>query len=146
MLKVEVNGDCVTKVIKKGNYQMLLHHDGKTEDTHPVFVIPDQNVDLGANKTEMEQGIIKTVRRIFDETLRNIGFSKEARAQSVSDNIQTLLKTNACPNCDLSNSNLSNAILFQADLTRASWCAGICICAQNSIDNCFGCSSIECIK
>jgi len=119
VLKVEVNGDCVTEVIEKGNYEMLLHHDEKTEDTHPVFVVPDQNGDLGANKTEMEQGILKTVKRIFDETLRNIGFSKEARAQSVSDNIKTLLKTNACPNCDLRRADLTRADLTGANLFEA---------------------------
>lgn len=120
VLKVEVNGDCVTEIIEKGNYQMLLHHDGKTEDTIPVFVVPDQNGDLGANKTEMEQGILKTVKRIFEETLRNIGFSKEASAQSVAENIKTLLKTRACPNCDLTKANLMGAFLPGANLTGAN--------------------------
>jgi len=79
----------------------------------------------------MEHGILKTVKRIFEETLSNIGFGKEARAQSVSDNIQTLINTNACVGCNL---------------TEATWCHGHWICWACSIGTCLGGDRIDTCK
>lgn len=49
VLMLEVNGDCKTQVIEKGNYQMRLHHDGMSEDTHPIFIQPMVEDQLGKN-------------------------------------------------------------------------------------------------
>jgi len=109
----------------------------------------------------MEHGILKTVKRIFEETLSNIGFGKEARAQSVPDNIQTLINTHACVGCNLTGANLIGAnlsdasligaVLFEAvlsgaNLTGATWCHGHWICWACSIGTCIGGDRIDTCK
>ncbi|TFG74001.1 MAG: hypothetical protein E4H21_11545 [Thermodesulfobacteriales bacterium] len=96
---------------------------------------------LGKN-SDSEQGIIKTVKRIFEETLGNIGISTEARAQTLQQNIQTLLKTNSCEDCNLEMANLPKADLNGANLDGATWC-NQCVCAAESIGQCVGCPSVD---
>lgn len=62
--------------------------------------------------------------------------SKDARA-SIQDNIDTLLKTNYCLNC-----NLGSADLTGAELLNATWCNG-CVCDSPSKGTCVGCPSVE---
>ncbi len=119
VLMLEVNGNCVTQVIEKGNYEMRLHHDGMSEDTLAIFIQPILADQLGRNSGS-KQGIIKTVKRIFEETLHNIGISTEARAQTLAQNVQTLLKTNSCVNCDLEQAELSKANLTGTNLSGAN--------------------------
>jgi Pentapeptide repeats (8 copies) len=118
VLMLGVNGDCVTEIIEEGNYEMRLHHDGASGDTHPIFIQPLLG-DQEARNNSTEPGIIKTVKRIFEESLHGIGISTDARAQTVQQNIQTLLKTGSCNNCNLEKANLKGAKLFEADLTGA---------------------------
>ncbi len=118
VLTIEVNGDCVTQVIEKGNYEMRLHHDGVSEETLAIFIQPLVEEQVAENISR-ELGIIKTVKRLLEETLRNIGISTEARAQSVAQNVQTLLDTNNCEKCDLVDANLTGALLVDANLTGA---------------------------
>jgi hypothetical protein len=120
VLSVGANGDCVTQIIERGNYEMRLHHDG----THPIFIQPVSD-DQAAGNTATEQGIIKTAERIFEETLRYIRINNDARAQTVQQNIETLIKTRSCNDCDLKKANLSNrdlssVMLLGADLTQAN--------------------------
>jgi Pentapeptide repeats (8 copies) len=119
VLMLGVNGDCVTEIIEEGNYEMRLHHDGASGDTHPIFIQPLLG-DQEARNNSTEPGIIKTVKRIFEESLHGIGISTDARAQTVQQNIQTLLKTGSCNNCNLEKANLKGAKLFEADLTEAN--------------------------
>lgn len=119
VLMLEVNRDCVTQVIERGNYEMRLHHDGMSEDTLAIFIQPILEEQLARN-SDSKQGIIKTVKRIFEETLHNIGISTEARAQTLAQNVQTLLKTNSCVNCDLEQAELSKANLTGTNLSGAN--------------------------
>jgi len=130
MLSVEANGECVTEVIAEGDYVMQIHHDGRTQDSLGVFVQVTEDTDaFGAKGIETDQGLLKTAKKLFSQTLRNIGITEETRAQTVEENVKTLLRTNKCPECDLhgadldladlGGANLSDADLFVANLTGA---------------------------
>lgn len=118
LLRVDANGDCVTEIIERGNYEMRLRRDGLSGDTLPIFIQPVIQ-DQEAKNIAPGEGIIKTVKRIFQDTFRDIEINTEARAQTVAQNIQTLLKTLSCNNCDLKNANLANAALTKAQLQMA---------------------------
>lgn len=119
VLSVEANGDCVTEIIERGSYEMHLHHDGLSEDTHPIFIQP-LNGGPEAKNTSGEYGIYKTAKRIIEETLQSFGITTEARAQTVQQNIETLLKTRSCVNCNLEKAKLFMVDLTGADLTGAN--------------------------
>lgn len=126
VLMVEANGDCVTEVIEEGDYEMRIHHDGRTEDSIGVFIQVTKDTDeAGARSIDTYQGVLKTAKGIFSETLSKIGITCEANAQTVEENVKTLLSTGACVSCDLHGANLSdadltNVNLFKANLTNAN--------------------------
>ena len=117
VLGVEANGDCITQVIQPGDYVMIFNHDGRSEDTHPIFIIPDPN---DTQQAKQSHGLFNG----FKQTVANIlgglksALYKDAIAQ-VEENINTLIKTNNCQDCDLIGANLSGADLQGAELTGA---------------------------
>jgi len=90
VLKVASNGDCVTKVIEPGDYEMRLYHDGKTEKRVAVFIVTEENKS--------------TLSTTSEEALSNVA---------------TFLDTNRCAGCDLSGVNLFKADLSGVDLSDA---------------------------
>ncbi len=172
VLRVDVNGECVTEVIEAGNYVMTIHHDGRILTTHPVFIIPNPDDIQQARTTD---GLINRFKVVIANILQNIQntVSKDARAQSVQENLQTLISTRRCSNCDLqradltgvdlsgvdlnnanlsgaklnsahlTNANLDGVILSSTNFTGATWCDGSCTCGENSFDTCNGCPSID---
>ena len=172
IFRLDVNGECITEIIEAGDYVMTIHHDGRILTTHPVFIIPNPDDIEQARNTE---GIINRLKVAVAHIVKGIQntVNIEAEAQTVQDNINTLIKTNNCQNCDLqgadlSNANLSGAVLSNANLSgaklnnanltnanlngvilsstnfsRATWCDGGCICDDNSFDMCIGCASID---
>ena len=86
-LQVNANGDCVTKVVEPGDYEMRVYHDAETEKNVAVFIVPENNKS--------------TLSTASDETLNNIS---------------TFLDTDKCVGCDLSGANLYNADLSGVDL------------------------------
>lgn len=172
IFRLDVNGDCLTEIIEAGDYIMTIHHDGRILTTHTIFIIPDTDNNQQATET---QGLIHRFKLVVASLVENIQntVSKDAIAQSVQDNINTLISTNSCPRCnlsgaDLSNADLSNANLSNADLSGAklvnadlssadltgvtlsstdfsdaTWCDGQCMCGDNSLDTCVGCGSID---
>jgi hypothetical protein len=140
VLRVDVNGDCVTKRIVTGEYVMDLHHDGSTGDPLPIFIIPNPDQNQQAMKTD---GLYNGFKVVVAKILRGIQntISKDARAQTVRDYIGHLIVTNSCVDCNLmgaslSDANLSGADLFAAHLSGADltgailsgaeWCDGRC--------------------
>ncbi len=119
VLRVEVNGQCVTEIIERGNYVMSIHHDGMTETTFPVFIIPDQDDIQQAKETD---GLINRFKISVAYVLKGIQstISKDARAQTLQDNINTLIKTKDCVKCNLMRADLRGANLSGADLTGAN--------------------------
>ncbi|MGI9554248.1 MAG: pentapeptide repeat-containing protein [Thermodesulfobacteriota bacterium] len=78
LLRVDVNGDCVSQFVESGEYEIHLHHDGNSDQVHPIFLIPDNEVN---------------------EEVAQV-------SQTVDQNLQTLLSTNACPGCDLEGATI----------------------------------------
>ena len=172
IFRLDVNGECITVVLEAGDYVMIIHHDGRILTTHPVFIIPNPDDIQQARKTD---GLINRFKVVIANILQGMQntVSKDARAQTVQDNINTLISTNSCPSCnltgaDLSNANLSGAVLNNANLSGAklnsanltnanlngvilsstnfsgaTWCDGGCTCGDNSFDMCIGCASID---
>jgi len=52
ILKIDVNGQCVTEVIEAGDYVMIINHDGKKEKTHPIFIIPGRSGEQQAQRID----------------------------------------------------------------------------------------------
>ncbi|TFG75692.1 MAG: pentapeptide repeat-containing protein [Thermodesulfobacteriales bacterium] len=122
ILRVDVNGECVTEVIEAGDYVLTLHHDGRILTTHPIFMIPNPDDTQQSRETD---GLINRFKLVIVNILQGIHdtVSKDARA-SIQDNIDTLLKTNYCLSCNLGSADLTGAVLngaqlYDADLARA---------------------------
>ncbi len=98
---------------------MAIHHDGMTETTLPIFIIPNPDDTQQTRETE---GLINMFRVAVANILNGIQNTiyKDARAQSVQDNIDTLIRTGRCIQCDLVGANLFRANLIEADLRLAN--------------------------
>jgi uncharacterized protein YjbI with pentapeptide repeats len=118
VLRVDVNGDCVTDTIEAGDYVMELHHDNSTGDPLPIFIIPNPDQNQQAMKTD---GLFNGFKVVVAKILRGIQntISKDARAQTVQENINTLLSTYSCTGCFLVGADLTGEDLRGVDLTRA---------------------------
>jgi len=116
IIRLDVNGECKTVLLEAGDYVMTIHHDGRIETTHPIFIIPNPE-DI--EQTKVSQGLlnafIRAAANILEKTL-----IKEARAQTVEQKVEVLLSTNRCPACDLSGANLAGADLMGAELLLAN--------------------------
>ena len=64
ILKIDVNGECVTEVIEAGDYVMIINHDGRKEKTRPVFIIPGRSGEQAAQKIDINQRLLKSERNI----------------------------------------------------------------------------------
>ena len=107
VLRLEVNGECVTEIIEAGDYVMIIHHDGRVETTHPIFITPNKE-DL--EQTKQTDGLINRFKVVVNMVngIQNV-FLNNARAQLVRENINTLLTTNSCEGCNLNGEDLSLA-------------------------------------
>ena len=83
VLQVDVNGDCVTEIIERGNYVITIHHDGMTDITFPVFIIP--NSDAVA-QTINNTGLIDRIKASVLQGVSSMIY-KDARAQTVEEKI-----------------------------------------------------------
>jgi hypothetical protein len=138
VLRVDVNGDCVTDTIEPGDYVMTLYHDGSMGDTLPVFIIPNPDNNQQARETD---GLFNGFKVVMANILKGIQntLTKDARAQTVQENIDTLLNTRGCSKCILRNAKMTGA-----NLSIALWCDGNCECTfSDSIGTCGGCPSVE---
>jgi len=120
IFRLDVNGECVTMILEAGDYLMHIHHDGMIERTLPIFVLPVQEdleiADSSSNGfiRKGEVLISNSFQYLFNVVTQNVN------AQSnVDKNVRTLIRTNACPGCDLSGADLFGADLSGADLTGA---------------------------
>lgn len=123
ILRINVNGECVTKLIEAGDYVITIHHDERTRTTYPVFIIPEQ--ESGQISIEKD-GLIKGFKNYISETFRKLqsNFIQSAMAQN-STPLKTLITTRKCIKCnlsgaDLSSRDLSNVDLEGADLSKAN--------------------------
>ena len=119
IFRLDVNGECITEIIEAGDYVMTIHHDGRIETTYPIFLIPNPEDIQQAKETN---GLINRFKVVIANILQNIQntVSKDARAQTVQDNINTLISTNNCPSCNLFKADLSNRVLNGVYLFKSS--------------------------
>jgi hypothetical protein len=119
ILRIDANGECVTEVIEAGDYVMTIHHDGRNFTTHPIFMIPNPDDIQEARERD---GLIDRFKVVIANIQQNIQdtVSKDARAQSASDDISTLISTNRCVRCNLFKADLSNRVLNLGVLTESS--------------------------
>jgi hypothetical protein len=119
ILRLDVNGECVTEIIEAGDYLMTIQHDGRTETTHPIFMVPNPE---DTQQARQRDGLINGFKVIIVNMLKGIQNTvyKDARAQTVQDNINTLITTNSCPRCNLFKADLSNRDLNRVFLDEAS--------------------------
>ena len=123
ILRIDVNGECKTVLLEAGNYLLTLHHDGRIETTHPIFIIPNPENIEQARKTK---GLFNRFKLATADILKQIEqtVTKDARAQDVplpptepvDENVNVLVSTNRCVFCDLSGANLAGADLMGARL------------------------------
>jgi hypothetical protein len=120
ILRLDANGDCVTETIEAGNYIVTLFHDGLSEDVQPIFWIPDGFTLI--REEQANNQLIHYYRLVKATALNYIqnNISKDANAQTVQENVKTLLSTNSCVDCNLTGANLTGA-----NLTRAILCGAI---------------------
>jgi len=116
ILRVEANGECITEIIEAGNYDLILHHDGKSDETFPIFLHNEDNIIASNNNGNK---ILDSSKKLLSNVLQNFDFIKNAHAQTVTDNITTLINTKICISCDLSGADLPFARLSDADLSNA---------------------------
>lgn len=140
ILKIDVNGQCVTEVIEAGDYVMIINHDGKKEKTHPVFIIPGRSGGQQAQRIDTNQGLLKSEKNIYARFINDLNniITQEANAQTPTpaENVTTLLNTNACEGCDLENADLSEANLSFAPrscLSLFSKPVSNCVISKTSI-------------
>jgi hypothetical protein len=145
ILRIDVNGECVTEIIEAGDYVITIHHDRRIETTHSVFIIPMTENNQQSRETD---GLINRFKVVIANILQDIqnAVSKDARAQSGSA-LDTLITTGKCRDCDLTGAdltgaNLKGADLTGADLTGAIWINGDCACQEMSIGGCVGCQPL----
>ena len=97
---------------------MHIHHDGRQELSHPIFLIPQEDEQLASTSHEtMMDLIFAGVSNILSRL--DLGFTQATNAQSVADNIQTLLRTRSCKGCNLTAANLTNTSLRNVNLVDA---------------------------
>lgn len=117
ILQLQVNDDCVTEVIEAGDYTLTIFHDGLSEDTHSIFINIDEDGQPVITPPVNKYSLVKT------EALKLIknSITKNAHAQTVPDNIKTLMSTNKCVGCNFFRANLSQGQFFSADLRGAKF-------------------------
>ena len=123
VLSVQANGDCVTQLIEAGSYVVRIHHDGRAETTHPIFVIPGRSWGLGAKIDEtINGGMLARAVGVLSNILErlDISIAQTTNAQTTAeDNIMTLISTSSCSECDLTGADLSGKVLIGVNLEDA---------------------------
>ncbi|MCZ6684782.1 MAG: pentapeptide repeat-containing protein, partial [Candidatus Dadabacteria bacterium] len=103
---IEARGDCVTRTIGEGDYEMHIRHDGKSDERIAVFIVPEAN-----------QSLLTTAS---DEALQNVTSVLNSDKCIGCDLSGVNLNGVDLSGVDLSNANLDNAILVDADLSGAN--------------------------
>ena len=106
---------------------MVIHHDGKIDKNHPIFIRHGLDENLMARRNRKPPTMLGTTMGVFYKILERMGLNITKTAYATHDplgNINTLIKTNSCVGCDLVNAvltdmDLSGANFSFADLTGA---------------------------
>jgi len=122
IILVRLKWCAVTEVIEAGDYVMIINHDGKKEKTHPIFIIPGRSGEQAAQRIDTNKGLFKSAKSQFSKIINNFHniITQKAKAQTVAENVKTLLSTNKCIACDLTGALMPDANLTNANLTNAN--------------------------
>ncbi|WP_044555936.1 pentapeptide repeat-containing protein [Shewanella piezotolerans] len=114
VLSMSANDKCVSAIMPAGEFQLVLTHGEHVESTDLTFLVTQPN-------SGSLSAINSTHYSIVSRLLSHIGniLISSAHAETTDDNVTTLISTNACKNCDLSDADLDNATLTFADLSGA---------------------------
>jgi len=107
VIEAVANGGCVSEFIPAGDYEIIITHDGLSENGQPIFFQP-QSASLITKKTAAVNRLVANIMKIK----KQFQFTKESYAQDGegADNITTLINTFSCVGCDLSGANLANMV------------------------------------
>ena len=90
VVRAKANGDCVTKEIEAGDYDMFLYHGNASGKNVAVFIVPEGGRSLLSTAPE--------------ETL---------------ESVSSIVQTDKCAGCNLSGANFFDADLREVDLNGA---------------------------
>ena len=110
-------GECTNTVIPQGDYTLRSIHDGLSEKTHTVFVIPNPDKIIEASNKD---GLIDKVRSFAINAINLITNKTVENAHAQTSTLETLISTRACTACDLRGTDLSFRDLQGVDLTGAN--------------------------
>jgi len=138
IFRLDVNGECITVVLEAGDYLMHIHHDGRIEKTHTIFIIPERNGEQEAQKIDTNEGLLKSAKSLFSKILNNLHniITQTTNAQTptptptVEDNLNTLLSTGRCVGavCNLMGVDLSGKRFWLERIwKRRIWMGRFCL-------------------
>ncbi len=123
VLRVDVNGACVTEVIDAGEYTMGLHHDGKSNASQTIFAIADaENLEQAQRGSDFINRIIISMSNIMmhiRHVVLNDAIAQDADQTTTRINTETLILTGRCIGCNLLGAGLSDQDLSGVDLSGA---------------------------
>ena len=123
VLRVDVNGDCVTEVIEPGEYTMSLHHDGKSNASQTIFAIADaENLEQAHKSSDFVNGFMISMSNIIKhirDVVLNDAIAQDADQTTTRINTETLILTGRCIGCNLLGAGLSEQDLSGVDLSGA---------------------------
>ena len=123
ILRVDVNGDCVTEVIEAGEYTMSLHHDGKSNASQTIFAIADaENLEQAQRSSDFVNRFIismsKILKHMKDAVLNDV-IAQDGDQATTRFNTQMLLSTGRCIGCNLLGASFFDQDLSGVDLSGA---------------------------
>lgn len=123
ILRVDVNGDCVTEVIEAGEYTISLHHDGKTDASQTIFAIADtEDLEQAQSSNDFLNRFIVSISNIMKhmkDVVLNVAIAQDGDQTTTRINTETLIRTGRCIGCNLLGAGLSDQDLSGVDLSGA---------------------------
>ena len=115
-MTVQANGLCDTATLAPGEYTLNTTHDGLSDRTHTIFVIPNADELLGASN---QDGFLDKVKKFALNTFYLISDKTVENAHAQTTPLETLISTRKCIGCDLRGIALNFRDLEGVDLTGA---------------------------
>lgn len=123
ILRVDVNGDCVTEVVEAGEYIMSLHHDGKSNVPRTIFAVADaENLGVAQRESNVVNRFKMSMSNIMNylrEVVLNEAIAQDGDQATTRINTETLLRTGRCIGCNLLGASLDGQDLGPVDLSGA---------------------------
>lgn len=120
VLSVDGNAGCVTETIAPGIYEVIVTHNGLSDEIYPIFFVP-QSEGMVKNSHGIEDMLFSK----FKNLLSFVSLSEISHAQTAASEVTTMITTNSCLNCDLRNLNVRGQSLFGVNLAAANLASSI---------------------